>query len=80
MLLLELVEVAFLVIDQAFEDLLGHGEKFRRWRQLMAFTGKIADVACGDNQFWNTLQRFVQGALPRGPGHAGSNRSHASVD
>jgi hypothetical protein len=28
---------------------------------------KIADVACGDNQLRITLQRFVQGAFPRGP-------------
>ena len=41
-------------------------EKLQSLETAHGVYGKIADVACGDNQLRNTLQRFVQGALPRG--------------
>ena len=42
-------------------------EKLQSLETAHGVYGKIANVACGDNQLRITLQRFVQGALPRGP-------------
>ncbi len=49
--------------DRFLEQLKEAGEKLQSLEAALGIYGKIAGVACGDNQLRITFQRFVQGAL-----------------